>query len=154
MEQMHKMKESCLPTELRIKELGNKNMELNQNVRRCEQRIKDLQKDCSEKVSLFLTLLTRLVALTCTLPLGFRKNVNPPQQSKRVNSCFLLILKVFVVFLTIERQSEQSSNVVGKEREEVEENTKQRFFCCQRKLIGQYTCFVCIVHHISQEFTK
>ena len=51
------MKESCLPTEERIKELGNKNMDLNQNVRRCEHRIKDLQKECSEKVSLPSLLL-------------------------------------------------------------------------------------------------
>ena len=45
------MKESCLPTEERIKELGNKNMDLNQNVRRCEQRIKVLSKENAEKVS-------------------------------------------------------------------------------------------------------
>lgn len=46
------MKESCFPTEERIKELGNKNMDLNQNVRRCEQRIRDLSKENAEKVSL------------------------------------------------------------------------------------------------------
>ena len=50
-DKLGEMKESCLPTEERIKELGNKNMDLNQNIRRCEQRIKDLSKENAEKVS-------------------------------------------------------------------------------------------------------